>query len=238
MIRISIVMVGALLLSSSAWAQAQKVVQQSERTASVELKLGSYRPLIGSESGLKSDPYAEVFGNGGMLLAALQLDRMVWQGFGTLSVGLSGGYGEKFGSARAAETGEPSSERTSLHVVPLKAQLTYRLDVPALRFGIPLVPYVRGGLIYTPWWSTRGEGLDNSAGARAQGGKWGYGGTLGLAFLLDVLDPRLARDFDSDTGVNHSYLFAEYLHEDVDDFGRGGLTLSARYWLFGLALEY
>ena len=56
--------------------------------------------------------------------------------------------------------------------------------------------------------------------------------------MLDVLEPRLARDFDSDVGVNHSYLFAEYTHAEVNNFGGGGFNLSTRHWMFGLALDY
>ncbi|NTX54459.1 hypothetical protein HR086_24495, partial [Myxococcus sp. CA039A] len=58
------------------------------------------------------------------------------------------------------------------------------------------------------------------------------------AFLLDVLQPRFARDFDSGLGINHSYLFAEYTYADVDNFGKPGFVLSSRRWMFGLALDY
>ena len=80
--------------------------------------------------------------------------------------------------------------------------------------------------------------LRSGAGNKGSGGKWGWGATGGLAFMLDVLQPRFARDFDSDLGVNHSYLFAEYTYADVNNFGAGGLNLSSRRWMFGLALDY
>jgi D-methionine transport system permease protein len=39
---------------------------------------------------------------------------------------------------------------------------------------------------------------------------FGLSFTAGLSFMLDFLDQRLARDFDSSVGVNHTYLFAEF----------------------------
>jgi hypothetical protein len=60
----------------------------------------------------------------------------------------------------------------------------------------------------------------------------------GVSLLLDVLEPRFARDFDTSLGVNHSYLFAEYTYAKVNNFGGEGFNLSDRYWMFGLALDY
>ncbi|MFL5318679.1 MAG: MXAN_2562 family outer membrane beta-barrel protein, partial [Myxococcaceae bacterium] len=125
-----------------------------------------------------------------------------------------------------------------LKVLPLRVLGIYRFDYAALHWGVPLVPYAKLGLVYDLWWATKGDGVEFVNGERAAGGKWGYSFTGGLSLLLDVLEPRLARDFDVDLGVNHSYLFAEYTYENVDDFGSGGLDLSSRHWMFGLALEY
>ncbi|HLM46003.1 MAG TPA: MXAN_2562 family outer membrane beta-barrel protein, partial [Myxococcaceae bacterium] len=108
----------------------------------------------------------------------------------------------------------------------------------AFRWGIPLVPYVKPGLVYMPWWITKGGELENLADGKAQGGKLGWEVSGGVSFLLDVLEPRLARDFDSDLGVNHSYLFAEYTYAKVNNFGGPGFNLSDSYWMFGLALDY
>ncbi len=53
-----------------------------------------------------------------------------------------------------------------------------------------------------------------------------------------MLEPRLQRDFDSELGVNHTYLFAEYTYEDVNGFGTEGINLSSRRFSFGLAFEF
>jgi hypothetical protein len=227
-------------VASAETIATEQVTNQSPKNAALEIKLGSYRPLIDSDPALGGQtPYADTFG-GDMLLFEIEGDRQIFQKFGSAAVGFSIGYAEKYGWATApAGSTSQVAERTALFVLPLKLMGVYRLDVAAVRYGVPLVPYVKLGLAYTPWWITKGGGVEFANGRRGAGGNWGYTAVLGLSVMLDFFDPRLARDFDSDLGVNHSYLFAEYVHEDVNDFGNPqALNLSSRHWMFGLTLEY
>lgn len=212
---------------------------QTPRTSMLEIKLGGVKPRIDSAGGLTGNPYQETFGAGSMLLFELQMDRQLWQEIGSFAVGFSAGYAEKFGFARQVGGGgelTQAEEKTGFHIVPLKALAVYRFDYFAIRNGIPLVPFVKLGPTYTSWWSTKGGGVEFFNGQRGAGARFGYQFSGGVSFLLDVLEPRLARDFDSDLGVNHSYLFAEYTHANM--FGSGGMDLSMRHWMFGLALEF
>ena len=225
------------LLGADTLLPAEVTENGSPRTSAFELRLGGFKPLIDREASLTGHPYEEVFGAGAMLLAEIELERQLWQRFGSVAVGASVGYAEKYGAARDS-AGNPASERTALKVAPLKLLGIYRFDYAALRWNIPLVPYVKAGLAYTPWWTTKGGQLEFVDGKRSAGGQWGYVGTLGLSLQLDFFEPRLARDFASDMGVNHSYLFAEYVYQDVNDFGAAGPDMSSRHWMFGLTLEY
>jgi hypothetical protein len=211
---------------------------QSPRSGAIHLRLGGYVPLMGEEEGLSSNPYETIFGNASLLLFEMELQRFFYQGIGTAGVGFSAGYGEKYAPARLSSGGGAAAERTALKVLPLAAHGFYKFDYAAFEWGIPLVPYGKLGLDYIPWWITKGTGTEVASGRKGSGGKWGWHATGGLAFMLDVLEPRLARDFDSGSGVNHSYFFAEYTYADVDNFGAGGLVLSSRRWMFGLALDY
>lgn len=234
------VALGIAVLLAALPGEAQELTDrplQSPRSGGVWLRLGFYRPQLGDEAGLTFDPYERVFGTGGMLLAELELESFFYQGFGTAGVSFSAGYAEKFGRALLTDD-TASSESTGLRVAPLRLHAVYRLDWPAFNWGIPLVPYVKPGLVYIPWWITKGSDIETVDGYRAAGGTWGFEVVGGVSLLLDVLEPRLARDFDSDIGVNHSYLFAEYTYTRVNDFGGGGLNLSDGYWMFGLALDY
>jgi len=213
------------------------VPTQSPRSGSVEFRLGGYRPQLDAEEGVEGAPFSEVFGASNLLLFEVELQRFFYQGIGTAGVSLSLGYAEKYASALLPSGGR-AQERTGFHVLPVRVRGVYRFDYPAFRWGIPLVPYVKPGLVYMPWWITKGGELEDFGDGKAQGGKLGWEVAGGVSFLLDVLEPRLARDFDSDLGVNHSYLFAEYTYAKVNNFGGQGFNLSDSYWMFGLALDY
>lgn len=236
--------VAALLLAPTV-ASAQEISGASARTSVLEFRFGGYKPLIEQEGALGENPYNATFGASSMLLAEVEYDRQLFQKFGSAAVGLSAGYAEKYGAATALRANQDGSlapvealENTALKVVPLRLLGVYRFDWGALNYGVPLVPYAKAGLVYTLWWVTEGGGVEYANGQRGAGGKWGYQGSLGLSLMLDMLEPRLARDFDTDVGVNHSYLFAEYTYAQVNSFGAAGLDLSSRHWMFGLTLEY
>lgn len=236
----------ALLVLLPVLASAQEVAGASPRSSVLEFRLGGYKPLIEQEGSLGSNPYNATFGATSMLLVELEYDRQLFQKYGSFAVGASAGYAEKYGAATALRSNADGSalqpvralENTALKVVPLRLLGIYRLDYAALHWGVPLVPYAKAGLVYTLWWVTEGRGVEYADGQRGAGGKWGYQASAGISLMLDLLEPRLARDFDTDLGVNHSYLFAEYTHAQVNNFGGGGLDLSSRHWMFGLTLEY
>jgi hypothetical protein len=231
-------------MAGPAWAQAAPGTVErapgetgSERTVGVEVKLGGFKPLIDSERGLTSTPYKNTFGDNPMLLFEASGERQFFQAMGTAGIGLSAGYAEKFAPAHL-KTGEAAAESTGLRLIPVSLFGVYRFDYPAHVWGIPLVPYVKAGLRSTIWWSTKGASLETTpSGGPAIGARLGWGFTGGLSLLLDVFEPRLARDFDTDAGVNHSYLFAEFNYADVNNFYTGGLNLSGRYFTFGVAFE-
>ena len=240
---------GAALLTVCA-ASAQGQIPSAEspthheapRTITLEFKLGPYKPLIDREAALTGKPYETIFGNSSMLLFEIEVDRIFWQKFGTLAVGGSVGYAAKRGNALIAPgnpgEGTPSGDTTTLRVIPVRLMLVYRLDVGAIRSGIPFVPYAKTGLVFEPWWATKAGSLEYANGKRALGAKWGWDITGGISLMLDFLEPRLAKDFSNDIGISHSYLFAEYTYANVNNFGSKGLDLSSRHWMFGFSVDY
>ena len=211
---------------------------ESPRDMTFELKLGPYWPMVDREPTLTTKPYQDTFGTGPMLLAEVELERQFFQKFGTLSAGLSVGYAEKYGHAVDPATGEVSSETTGLQIVPFQLLAVYRFDYMAQNWHVPIVPYAKGGLVMIPWWASKGGSVEVSNGYYGAGVRWGVAGIFGAALQLDFLDPRLARDFDTSAGVNHSYLFAEFHVQEANDFGQKVLDLSSRHWMFGLAFEF
>jgi hypothetical protein len=237
------VALGFLALLSALPSQAvevsasPRVPVDSPRTGALEIKFGGYKPRIDTEEGLEGAPYQDTFGDASMLLFELEIQRYLYQGIGSAGLGFSAGYAEKYANT-ITDAGDTAEEKTALKVAPLKLNLLYKFDYPAFRWRVPLVPYGKLGLIYMPWWIEKGGETQELSERSGKGGRWGYGLTVGASFLLDVLEPRLARDFDSDIGVNHSYFFAEWTYAEVNNFGSPGLVLSSRHWMFGLALDY
>ena len=221
--------------------QPRAPLPEEPRDLTVEFRLGGYRPLIdrGASSG---QPWEEIFGSSRMLLFEGEVDKILWQKFGTIALGFSIGYAEKYAKALISPgspgAGTPSGENTSLKVIPARLLAVYRFDYPALRYGVPLVPYGKAGLVAMGWWTQKGGSLEYADGHRGLGVKFGYSFAGGLSLMLDFLEPRLAKDFFTDLGVRHSYLFGEYVYENVNTFGKGGLDLSSRHWMFGFAMDF
>lgn len=228
-----VLVAGLLAAAPAAFANAPPI--ESARSGVIEVKFGGYRPLVDRTRGLAEGarPYATTFGNRAMIIAELEYDHMLFQELGSLGVGAGIGYAELYAKATVVGTGEPAAESTSLKVVPMRLLAVYRFDYGALHHNIPFTPFVKAGLVYTPFWASTGADLE-----RASGGQWGYVVSAGVGFMLDFLDPRTQRDFDSELGVNHTYLFAEYTFEEVNDFGQGGLDLSSRRFSVGLAFDF
>lgn len=216
---------------------------ESPRSMFFEAKLSPFTPLLDRpflDLPQAERPYYAVFGGGPMLMGEIEVDYQFFQNFGSLAAGLSLGYAEKFGHSIDAATGDRVDQSTGLVIVPIKALLVYRFDWIKEKYKIPMVPYVKGALVLMPWWVVNGKNIEISDASRGEGLKFGLAGVLGLALELDFIDQRLARDFDSSVGVNHTYLFAEGTIQEMNLFGATarGIDLSSKHFMFGLGFEF
>jgi hypothetical protein len=167
----------------------------------------------------------------------LEFDWQFFHGFGSVGVGVSGGYTEAYGNA-LDEAQALTTQTTSLKIIPLKLLLVWRMDIFANHYNIPFVPYAKVGLALSRWWVQKGGKTSEVAGEKASGWQSGWLAVLGLSIQLDAFDRQLAKDIDTSLGVNHSYVFAEYAFEQVRSFSSKGLNLSSGHWAFGLAFEF
>jgi hypothetical protein len=215
---------------------------QSGRWGSVEIGAERYRPDIDSD--LASSAYESMFGGSDRWMFRLGISKALFTRVGSLEVGFRTGYFQDSANAFAVIDDDPTDgippriERalvdTKLHIVPTSLSLTYRFDwhVERLRY-VPLVPYVRATLERYNWWVSDVDGTSESGATN------GWSATAGLAFLLDVLDPGSAREFDREAGVNHTYLFFEATKSSIDDFGsRTSWDLSDEDFSFGGGLLF
>lgn len=219
-------------------AFAAEVYGATDQSFAFEFKLGPHKPLIDRDPTLSPDPYYATYGNESMLMGEIELDYQFWRPFGSIALGFSIAYAEKFAPAVDVTATKPASESTGLRLFPMKLLLVYRFDWAAQKHNIPLVPYIKGGFVAEPWWVVKGGRTETADGMPGIGVRYGVAATVGLALQIDFLDPRLARDFDTSAGVNHTYLFAEWAITEVNTFGQPGLDLSSRNAMFGLAVEF
>lgn len=216
------------------------LAEESSRDMILEIKFGPYRPSIDSEFS-NATPYSDVMGGGSVLMSQIEYEYEVWNGVGILAIGASIGYSQDSGKQKLKSTLENSKDTTTFHLIPLKLDVVYRFDYLAQRYNVPLVPHVKAGFDYYIWWITNGVGdVPKSAdGSVGRGGTFGGHLTVGLALLLDWMSPDMAQTFDTDVGVNNTYLFAEYVMSWVNDFGSSSsFDLSSMTFLAGIAFEF
>jgi len=147
-------------------------------------------------------------------------------GLGTdLGISYAEGYGQyayPFGSQYTTT----SLSKFSFIQTPLTFNGTYRFNW----FRI-VRPYVGAGLGAMLYDEMRHDGLPDRRGY-----SFIYEAMLGLAFRIDGLDSNTARDGFLSTGIQHSYLYAEYLYMNTFNlskvlFGRNGLYMGVLFEL-------
>ncbi|MCA9706874.1 MAG: hypothetical protein KDK70_13560 [Myxococcales bacterium] len=230
----------------------------SPQRFALEIKMGPYLPDIDRDyTGAGLGPYATVFGKTNATGEATGQPRafpMPAIAFDWQFVYLAGplGLGTQVGLFRdaadaiiahpvAGQNLRSSADRVTFTIIPLSLLLSYRFELLADRYRVPLVPYAKAGFAYSLFWSKGGSGnlSHDSEGKAARGGVPGWQVNLGGMFRLDVLEPGTAKKLDNLTGINHTYLFGEYQLSRVNNFGVGQtLNLGDSTWFAGLAIEF
>lgn len=233
-------------------ADAQmKKVKRSDMGWALTFEGGPYLPAmggvekVGGKEVAKDAAFFNVFGDSANALYTLGLDVHLYRGFGgSMGIGGSFGFMQFVGrglvNAVAAPTSsDVSNDTTVFNILPLYAELFYRLEYLDEKLGVPLLPYIRGGIAYYVWWVTNGVGDVSRVGSdKGLGGKFGLTGTLGLALLLDSLEPRAAHRLEATTGISGTSLYGEVQASKVDSFSADGFDLSDLTWNLGVYLEF
>jgi len=126
---------------------------------------------------------------------------------------------------------------------PMYAVAVLRADVFMREMGIPLVPYGKAGVGYVPW-RTFTEGgtsyqITPSGPVYGKGQTWGLHLAMGVAFQMDVIDRRTARNLDNEVGINHTYLYAEWMFANYKGLGQSNpLLVGTSTWVAGLSFEF
>jgi|GEM_PF-1667151 len=214
-------------------------------------------------------PYDAVFGGAG-LLTQLQLDRYLLQNrYGDFGVGLSVGYLRKSGDAllideleediasvfgngvnepfaRDGRLARSEGDSISFNLMPLATTAVFRFTYLDTQIGVPLVPYVRGGLSYYLWWTRNpagdtAEATDTDSGetVRGSGGSLGFQATVGLALRLERIDVEAGTNLRDELGIEHASFFFEGTLAEVDGFGDDSrLSVGDVNWAAGMSFEF
>lgn len=211
---------------------------ESKQEAAFELRFGRYVPEVDDQ--LDSRPFHDTFGTSNRYLLGAELD---WQllrvpHLGSIGPGIGWGLTKFAAPARFSNGSGVSSADTRLWIMPAYLVGVLRADVFPRDLKIPLVPYAKLGLGYALWWSSDGNRSATADGKKGKGASYGLTYALGAMFLLDVLAPDDAVTADGLTGINNSYIFAEWFRPQLDGFGSDKvLDVGSSSWLLGLAIE-
>jgi hypothetical protein len=259
----------ALLLAWTPRAHAQSpywdTTTSTEETSGVDVtplvkwhvgvRVGPYTPDIDKQAGGNPGPYAAMFTKPQSIVPMLDVDRVLWRGFGQLVVGGNIGFLGNSNHAYTIEgtTGDPNrkrsaSDETSFRLIPIAATVGYRFTYLDDEYGIPLVPYVRGGLAYYVWWITQPSGsfavvcqnggMEPCAENKARGASLGVQGSIGLQIRAERIDANAARSM-RDSGIQHAGFYGELSLAQVDGFGSDKkLSVGARTWFAGVDFEF
>ncbi len=215
--------------------------KESRQWFAVELRFAPYWPMIDSQPGLSGTPYHTTFGDMPRLLAALEIDAQVLRipHFGSLGPGLSFGYTQMSAPAPLASGQGVSSENTNIEVFPMYLAAVLRIDVLLRDFKVPIVPYAKIGVAATIWRSFTDAGTSVFNGQDALGVTWGEQFAVGGAINLDWIDRQASVQLDESTGINHTYIFGEWMLANLDNFGSSkGLRVGTNTFCGGLAFEF
>jgi hypothetical protein len=236
----------AILLYLVPASAMEEHISESPQYGAFELKFGPYKPAVDDNPSLSGNPYKEVFNDDTMFLTVIELD---WQFLHPpgVSLGIAGSFGfmQTYAKSRLESTDEESVDYTVLNVMPFAALFVARVDALADYVRIPLVPYFKIGFNWYLWWILGGgDTAVSDDGEKGRGGTIGWQVSPGLAIRLDQFEPKTARTFDNEIGVNHSYIFIEGLWAFVNRFGNDDYmnlstaTFSRGTIMIGLALEF
>lgn len=231
--------------------------EPSEVTWHVGIRIGPYTPDIDGQLGKSPGPFEQMFGSS-LVLPVLDVDRILWRGYGQAGVGISVGYTQKLAHTFAQMTDTSSTSATRVadtnrfHLLPMALTATYRFTQLDDDYGIPVVPYVRAGLSYYVWWID----LPKQAGSplakvckdggtepgcsqnKALGGSLGVQGSIGLAIRAERVDATAAMSMRQ-SGIQHAGIYAELSLAKVDGFGSDKkLSVGDRTWFAGVDFEF
>ncbi|HEY1554956.1 MAG TPA: MXAN_2562 family outer membrane beta-barrel protein [Kofleriaceae bacterium] len=243
------------------WADPMAKDDNSETQAADDLpsqvnwhagfRIGPYIPQIDSKLGLMPGPYEQMFGTKSSWVPMVDIERVVIKGdWGQALAGITVGYMSKTAHpfTEGSDPSDPDRPRSpndtnTFHLIPFAITASYRFTTLDDQYGVPVVPYLRGGLAYYAWWSTTDGSFSvvtepDGSRNKAYGASLGVTGSVGIAIRAERIDESAARSM-RDGGILHAGFFAELQAASVDGFGNSKkLSLGDNTWFAGADFEF
>ncbi|TMQ12932.1 MAG: hypothetical protein E6J90_29830 [Deltaproteobacteria bacterium] len=206
--------------------QNQPSTESDAVTWHVGIRVGPYVPDIDNQLGMTPGPYQQMFG-GAQVLPMLDVDRVLWDRFGQLGVGLSLGYMQKTAHTfdiNSKPTDNPrmrGADTNKFRLAPAAVTATYRLTWLDDQYGIPVI---------------RVE--PDCSQNKALGASLGVTGSIGLAIRAERIDSSAAISMRQ-SGIQHAGIYGELSLAKVDGFGSSSkLSVGGRTWFAGVDFEF
>jgi hypothetical protein len=248
-------------IPSTNWRQSDRVgagVQYgSPQYFTFEVRFGAYKPEIDKQFASSSaPPYQATFGDSLRFYFGLELDVLPLRipYVGAIGPGIGWGFTRSSAPAPFSDVKAPkscavdnnpeycSAETTSLTIMPMHASAVLRIDELMRRTNIPVVPYGKIGFALAYWRASNDLGTEQYTKKNGEVVD-GIGLSLGMHFAvggmlsLNFIDPRSAARLDEATGVNHIYLFGEWMRTKFDIGSRTQMNVGTSTWVVGLAVD-
>jgi hypothetical protein len=242
--------------------EEESLADETEETGprwNVGIKVGPYTPGIDAQyqdqTGSTREPFKDAF-RGGMWLPVLEVDFFILDRFGQLGIGGSAGFTGDGANpwVEGSDPNDPKRPRENapdmkFRMVPLTLTAVYRATQLDDVYGIPVVPYIRGGLAYYIWWMQTPGGevarvddcavaMEDRRACKASGGSLGLVGSVGLALRAESIDKNAALSM-RESGIQHAGFYIEGSLGWVDGFGSDKrLALGDLTWFGGFNFEF
>src|SRR5512132_2676329 len=213
-----------------------------------ELRFGQYFPEVDDKPGLSTNgagqlPYKAVFGHdekglplsNDQLYLGLEVDYLPFRipYVGAVGPGFGWGYTSDSNTAKAIGGVADSATETSFTIMPMHLSAVVRFDELMRRTGVPIVPVAKVGRGVGVW---LGSPVPSELGGI--GATWGIHYAFGGMLALNFLDPRSSARLDEASGVNHSYVFGEFMRAGLNGLGSTPtFYVGSTSWVVGLAID-
>lgn len=132
------------------------------------------------------------------------------------------------------KNGAVTGDDTFFTVIPLELALTGRIDFLHEQPAVPFAKIGAGYSIYVQDWQEEPSSAELESRA---GGRFGWFWGAGVMFLLDGLDRGSASRLEANTGINDTYIVAEY-RQNFSIMSGEQLDLSSTELDFGLKFDF